>query len=390
MQAHLIQKHIHIFGQAPVVAAFAPGRINVIGEHTDYNDGWVLPAAIDLGIHLLVGPSSTGDHQFFAEDFGPVFAHPPKPTIPVPGHWANYLLGIIAQIEAAGKQVPPACFYVQSSLPIGSGLSSSAALESAGLVALNHWLALGFGTLALARMAQKAEHDFAGVHCGIMDMYASLHGAAHTALMLDCRSITHQPISIAIENYDWLLINTNVKHSLASSAYNTRRQECASAVAVLRQNHPQVQALRDATAEMLAQEAHNMPANVLKRALFVVHENERVQQAAAALQQGDAPLLGRYLQQSHTGLSQEYQVSCAELDFLVNTALLQPGVAGARMMGGGFGGCTLNLVQSVHKEAFLQEMLRAYHLHFGREATPILVRIGRGAFAQSIQAIPAP
>lgn len=348
MTSSLKLKYSASFGQPATVIVRSPGRINIIGEHTDYNEGFVLPAAIDKAVYIAVGKRDDDTIQLHAMDFNESFNCRLNEIKPQPNHWSNYLLGVVYQLKQHGYSITGFNAVITADLPIGAGISSSAAVECAAIFALNELFELKIDKMQMVKMAQKAEHTFAGVLCGIMDQFASMMGKEHHCIKLDCRSLAYEYVPLELNDYTIVLLNTNVKHSLASSAYNTRRNECAAGVQMIQQHYPNVNSLRDVTEQMLNE--HVLPFEPLidQRCRFVVQEIERLQQACAALQKGDLKTLGQKMFATHDGLSKAYEVSCRELDYLVNAVRDNKAVLGARMMGGGFGGCTINLI---HKDA---------------------------------------
>ncbi len=352
------------FGYAPLLVR-APGRVNLIGEHTDYNEGFVLPAAIDKQIYFAVGLNDTGRARLIAFDKNEREEVDLRNLKPGRVLWANYLLGVAAQLQAKGLHVPGFDCVFGGDVPMGAGLSSSAAVESGLAFALNQLLHADLSRLELARVAQLAEHTYAGVLCGIMDQFASLHGRPGQVVRLDCRSLEYEYFPFDTAACGIVLCNSGVKHSLASSEYNTRRQECQQGVAVLQKTFPQVQSLRDATLAQLGQGRAEMGDTVYRRCRYVVEENQRVETACQALLAHDLAGFGQQMYASHAGLRDDYAVSCRELDVLVESARPLPGVYGARMMGGGFGGCTINLVAVAEIDNFVQAMTAAYQAKLG-------------------------
>lgn len=335
------------FGTTPRVFA-APGRVNIIGEHTDYNGGFVLPAAIDKAAYLAVGPADNGLGRWISVDFKDEvtvdFQHPAKQE----KQWPNYLLGVLDQFLLAGKQPVAFNLVLAADIPVGAGLSSSAALESVMATAINNLEGYGFDTLTLALMAQRAEHEYIGLKCGIMDMFASIHGKKDHVLRIDCRSLEHTYFPLELGDYRIVLLDTGVKHELASSEYNVRRQQCEQGVEALQVFYPHIKQLRDVTTEMLEKHRTDLDPVVYRRCYYVVEENQRVDQVCKLLQIGSLDAAGQLLYASHNGLQYDYEVSCRELDLLVKLVRDETHVLGARMMGGGFGGCTINIV---HKDA---------------------------------------
>ncbi len=361
----------------------APGRINLIGEHTDYNQGFVMPAAIDRSIRFrLEANGMPYQARFRSEDLDASFSADLRNIGPGSG-WENYLLGVLHQLELRRIRVPGFDCTLESDLPVGAGLSSSAALECGLAWGLNQLFDLGLRPLEIIEMSQAAEHTYVGTQCGIMDQFACVMGREGHFFLLDCRSLEHRYIPAVLGDYKLLLLNSGVTHSLASSAYNRRREECAQGAALFSQDSKGPGSLRDVTHEMLREAHHKMDEVVYKRCRYVVEENSRVLEAAKALEYGQMEHLGELLLETHRGLSQLYEVSCEELDFLVETARKYPGAAGARMVGGGFGGCSLNLVRKEAMPGFTKTLVKSYRTAFGKELTPIEVALGQGVSALS-------
>ena len=354
------------FGYEPLLVR-APGRVNLIGEHTDYNHGFVLPAAIDREIQFAVGLNGGPRIRLVAHDLHEELALPNVADLrPSDTPWANYLLGVAAQLQARGYAVPGFDCVFGGNVPLGAGLSSSAAVECGLAFALNELLHLGLDRMVLARVGQLAEHTYAGVLCGIMDQFASLHGRAGQVVRLDCRSLEYDYFPFDTQASRIVLCNSGVKHALASTEYNTRRQECEHGAAVLQRHYPAVASLRDATLAQLAAHRTELGEVVYRRCAYVVQENARVEAACGHLAAGNLAAFGQQMYASHAGLRDDYEVSCPELDALVEAARAQPGVFGARMMGGGFGGCTINLVAPAQVEPFVAAVSEAYQQRFGR------------------------
>ena len=339
----------------------SPGRINLIGEHTDYNDGFVFPAAIDKEILFAVAKNNLNTFRFYANDLDESFELPLDKLKKSETHWANYLLGVAAQFKKAGYTLQGIDCVFGGDIPLGAGLSSSAAIENGFAFALNEIFQFEVSKIDMIKMAQKAEHEYAGVLCGIMDQFASMHGKKNHALKLDCRSLDYQYASIDLKDYSIVLCDTKVKHELASSAYNTRRKECETGVSILQQYNSNITALRDVSIELLNLHQKDFDPIIYKRCKYVIEENMRVESAFLALQNNDIIALGALMYQSHLGLQNDYEVSCSELDLLYDFAQKSDAVIGARMMGGGFGGCTINMVKKNHIAPFSDE-LTAYYL----------------------------
>ncbi|GAB2790983.1 galactokinase [Hymenobacter luteus] len=344
----------------PPLLVRAPGRVNLIGEHTDYNEGFVLPAAIDKEIYFAVGLNGGSAIRLYSYNKQELYTTEASQVRRDATLWANYLKGVVAQFQKRGITVPGFDCVFGGNVPMGAGLSSSAAVECGLAFALDQLLATKLERLDLARMAQKAEHEFAGVQCGIMDQFASLFGRDGQVVRLDCRSLAYEYFPFDTSRCHIVLCNSGVKHSLASSEYNTRRQECEQGVALLQQHYPEVRSLRDVTLAQLQQHEAEFDAVVFRRCRYVVEENLRVEAACQELAAGNLPAFGQQMYASHAGLRDDYAVSCPELDTLVELARPLPGVYGARMMGGGFGGCTINLVEVAHVEEFTRRMRELY------------------------------
>ncbi|MFB3776151.1 MAG: galactokinase [Bryobacteraceae bacterium] len=341
----------------------APGRVNLIGEHTDYNLGFVMPVALDLACLTASAPAADGHLRVYSKNLEqsrewPVSAlRRAQPA----GDWGDYVLGVARELVLAGYPVEPSNLLVYSTIPVGSGLSSSAAIEVSVALAL-----LGGRSvepLELARLCRRAENDFVGMPCGIMDQYISVFGREGCAVMIDCRSLDHQ-VAVLPPEAELVAVNTMVKHELGGSAYRDRVAECAAAVATVGRKYPQVDSLRDVSVDMLREFTGEMDTVVMCRARHVVTENARVEAFAAASRAADLGRMGELLVASHRSLQRDYEVSCQELDFLVDTALKIPGVYGARMTGGGFGGCTVNLVDPDSALRFQATLSQAYEERF--------------------------
>lgn len=362
----------------------SPGRINIIGEHTDYNEGFVLPAAIDKNIYVAISKRQDSQVHLFACDFNELFITDTKQIKPSEKQWANYILGVVDQLQKKGYQVGGFNLVIDGDIPIGAGLSSSAAVECASLFALNSVFETGLNKLQMAPMAQQAEHIYAGVKCGIMDQFASLFGKKNHAIKLDCRTMQYEYIPANMGNYEIILFNSNVKHNLASSEYNTRRKQCEEAVAIISKNNPTVKSLRDVNMNMLNKHATLLDPVVFKRCKYVVQENERLLGACEDLKLSDLQALGIKMYETHEGLRRDYEVSCKELDFLVNYVKAIPSVAGARMVGGGFGGCTINLIHKEAVDKIISDISAAYETAMGLTLTTYRVTIEDGTAACNI------
>jgi galactokinase len=338
----------------------APGRVNLIGEHTDYNDGFVMPVALDFSTWATVSPLENRKLQIFSENFDEeVEVDLDDQNLVARGHWSDYPIGVAVTLERAGYRLRGAKLRIRGEVPIGSGLSSSAAVEvaTAGALVANSGLHIDARELAL--LCQRAENEFVGARVGIMDQFVSLFGQAHKALLLDCRSLEFRLLPLP-DNVRLIICNTMVKHELASSAYNERRAQCEAGVNYLKKFYPNVTALRDVTFEQLEQHRSGLPEVVYRRCRHVITENARVLEAGEALEQGDLNSFGQLMAESHQSLRDDYEVSSEELDLMVELAQKIDGIYGARMTGGGFGGCTVNLVRTEKTEEFRAHVAEGY------------------------------
>lgn len=353
------------FNTSPTLIIKSPGRINLIGEHTDYNNGFVLPAAINLGIVLAIAPNNTGNCNIYSIDFQETFSFSLQDLKPTksPG-WANYIMGVVNEFQKVGKEISGFELSFGGDIPIGSGLSSSAALECGVGMAIDQLYGLGLERWDLIKLAQKAEHNFAGVKCGIMDQFAVTQGKKDHFMRLDCKSLEFEYFPYTDLQFSIILCNSMVAHALVDSEYNKRREECEAGVAALQAHWPYIKSLRDAVMNQLEEVKSEIDEVVYNRCKYILEENERVLASCQNLLDHDLPAVGRNLYLSHEGLSKLYQVSCKELDFLVEYTKDIPEVLGSRMMGGGFGGCTINLVENEYVEAFSANIKAAYKEKF--------------------------
>ncbi len=358
------------FEHLPSLVIKSPGRINLIGEHTDYNKGFVLPTAINKYIYFAISPVLSGRTcEVHALDFNERYTFDiDKIEKQAPG-WQNYILGVVAELKKLGLSLGAFNVAFGGDIPQGAGMSSSAALECGLAFALNELYELGLSRKELAKCAQMAEHNYAGVKCGIMDQFANLMGKEMAAIKLDCKTLGYHHFPVDLDNYKIVLCNTNVSHNLASSEYNVRRQQCEEGVGIMAKIDPAVQSLRDATPALLDKVKGDMDPVVYRRCRYVIEENDRVEAMCDALNHKDFERIGQILYQAHEGMKNEYEVSCPELDFLVEFTKDKPYVLGARLMGGGFGGCTINVVLSEKIEEFVTEATRAYKEEFDKEMT---------------------
>ncbi len=347
----------------------APGRVNLIGEHTDYNDGFVMPAAIDFSCWVAIGPREDRKLSIFSENMNEsaeVDLAGTDPELRPSGNWSDYPIGVAVMLARAGYSLGGANLYIRSDVPLGAGLSSSAAIEVSVGYALLQRSGHEVDPVELARLCQRAENEFVGARCGIMDQFTACHGRAGQAIMLDCRSLEYRALQLP-ETIDMVVCNTMVKHQLAAGEYNERRAECEQAVQRLSSVKPDVRALRDVTSQELEDHRDCLTGTLYRRTRHIVTENERVVSAATALERGDVDALRELMAASHRSLRDDYQVSCSELDVMVEIANRQRGVYGARMTGGGFGGCTINLVDKAHSAEFRRMVIEEYDSAIGYE-----------------------
>lgn len=356
------------------VKVASPGRINLIGEHTDYNNGFVMPAAIDKKIYFRFRKNSSENlGRIYSETFDAYVEFNLQKLTKSTNSWENYLLGVIDEIQKLGKQIQGFDCILKSELPIGAGISSSAALECGFAEGLNSLFNLDLAQMEIVKLSQRAENNFVGSNCGIMDQFASVMSKKDHFIKLDCESLEANFIPAKIQHCKLLLLNTNVSHNLADSEYNSRRQECENAVAVIQQKYTAVKSLRQVTFKMLEEFKKEIGAAGFKRCLYVLEENERVHKTEKALRDGDLQTIGKLMYASHRGLQHQYEVSCPELDFLVDFSEEKPFIYGSRMMGGGFGGCTINLIEADKIDAYFEEVKKFFQEKFEITLTAITV-----------------
>jgi galactokinase len=374
----LKEKYVSLFNAEPLMVR-SPGRVNIIGEHTDYNEGFVLPAAINKAIYIAIGKRNDKKIHLFAQDYNQAHEVTTSTVTPSEKHWPNYILGVVHQLQKNGYAIGGFNLVIDGDVPLGAGLSSSAAVECATAFSLNELFSLGMEKLEMVKAAQRAEHEFAKVMVGIMDQFASMFGKKDHVIKLDCRSLEYEYVPLALKGAKILLLNTNVKHSLASSEYNTRRKECEKGVAWIKEHHPEVNSLRDVTMEMLRQYVAPKDEVIFRRCKYVVEELTRLLEGCEDLKQENIAALGKKMFGTHDGLSREYEVSCKELDYLVDYVRNNPSVYGARMMGGGFGGCTINLVKEEAIDDLVEKISKDYKEEMNLELTPYIAEIENGS-----------
>jgi galactokinase len=375
--ASLHRKYTSKFDGSPAVFR-SPGRINIIGEHTDYNDGFVLPAAIDKAVYIAIGRRKDNIISLFAVAFNESFEIKLEDIAITKKGWPNYILGVVYELQARGHKPGGFNMVIDADLPVGAGLSSSAAIECATVFALNELFSLQLSKMDMIHIAQKAEHNFAGVMCGIMDQFASMFGRKGHVIKLDCRSMDYEYVPFNATGINILMLNTNVKHSLSSTEYNVRREECNRGLSWVQEAYPEVKALRDVTEQMLNEQVRPRDQVIDDRCRFIVQEIQRLQLACLDLINNDLASVGKKMLATHAGLQHMYGVSCKELDYLVEAVKDHPGVLGARMMGGGFGGCTINLVHEKYTDEIISSLGKKYEADMKIPLTAFTVQIENG------------
>lgn len=368
------------FGGSPDYIFLSPGRINIIGEHVDYNDGFVLPAAIDKYICFAIREKKgSAICEMFAKDLDDFYSFDASKVI-LKGEkvWTNYLLGVIDEIQKKGKKIGGLEVVFSGNIPMGSGLSSSAALECGFGYALNTVFNLNLSKEEIVLIGQKSENTFVGVNCGVMDQFTSVFGKDEKVIFLNCNSLEYQYYDAKLQDYSFVLLDSCVKHTHLTSGYNDRRKEVEEGKEILWKYFKEMKTFRDCTLEMLETVKEEMSENIYKRCFYLIKEIKRVEEAVKALQKQDIKYLGNLLSETHHGLSQEYEISCPEIDFLVEETLKLHGVAGARMMGGGFGGCTINLIKTDQVESVINTIKPIYKQAFGIDMKVYQVKISDG------------
>ncbi len=356
----------------------SPGRVNLIGEHTDYNEGFVLPAAVDKAVVFVVAPRRDGQGHFCAVDLKDEYAADLKAIERSAKGWLNYLLGVIEEFRKLGHPIPGCDVVYGGDIPIGAGMSSSAAVECGFAYALNDLFGFGITKLELAKLGQRAENKFVGVQCGIMDQFINVFGQDRKVLKIDCRSLEFEYFPFERGDLNIVLCETEAKRSLASSEYNIRRQQCEAGVKILQKHNKELKSLRDVGVDFLEEHRAELDPVVYQRCVYVLHENERVLRACEDLHRNDFRSFGERMFQSHNGLRDGYQVSSPDLDFLVEVAASLSGVLGARMMGAGFGGCTINLVERAKVQSFVEKVRERYRQRTGKPNNVYVTSIQSG------------
>lgn len=375
---HTTEHFEKIFQNQPESIFLSPGRINIIGEHVDYNDGFVMPAAINKYICFAISKNDNSECTLVAKDLNEAYQFDLNDLLkPIDKMWVNYILGVLHQLK--GKGLTNGFNIVFSStIPMGAGLSSSAALECGIGYAMNKLFNLGLTKEEIALIGQKSEHTFVGVNCGIMDQFASVFGKKNSVIKLDCNTLEYQYYKADFKKYSLLLLDSNVKHTHLTSGYNVRRQEVEQGLAIIKQHFPQVNTFRDCTENMVLRLKETLGDVIFRRCHFVVKEIQRVLDAADSLANSDFKRLGQLMSETHQGLSKDYEVSCDEIDFLVNAVQHEKSVLGSRMMGGGFGGCSINLIEKGSEKKLIEKISAEYRNAFGIELKAYKVKISKG------------
>ena len=357
----------------------SPGRINIIGEHTDYNNGFVLPTAIDKKIQFKFKKNNTPSTcNVFSVNFNTSFSFDLNNVKPSKQQWENYILGVIYEIQQISDKLEGFDCILTSDIPVGSGISSSAALECGLAFGLNELFKLNLSKISLVEIGQRAEHNYVGTKCGIMDQFASVMSKESHVILLDCQSLDYEYIPIQIKPYKIVLLNTNVSHNLADGEYNKRRKTCEQAVAIIQRKYPDVKSLRDVTSEMLAEYENKFTEEMFNRCSYVIEEKTRVLDTVEALKNNQLKVMGENMYKTHSGLQNLYEVSCPELDYLVDFSKNFNEVIGSRMMGGGFGGCTINIVHENTVKNFTAAASEAYFKKFNINLTAFEANPSKG------------
>ena len=369
----------NIFQKTPDYIFLSPGRINIIGEHIDYNDGFVLPAAINKYICFAISKNDNSECTIIAKDLNETYHFNWNEELkPVDKMWVNYILGVLHQLKEKEFVMQGFNMVFSSTIPMGAGLSSSAALECGVGFAMNSMFNLGLSKKELALIGQKSEHTFVGVNCGIMDQFASVFGKKNKVIKLDCNTLEYEYHKADFKNYSLLLLDSNVKHTHLTSGYNVRRQEVEQGLSIIKHYFPEVKTFRNCNEKMVLELREKLGETLFKRCHFVVNEIQRVQDAVIAIENSDFKKLGELMSQTHIGLSKEYEVSCDEIDFLVDSVQNEKSVLGTRMMGGGFGGCSINLVEKGSENKIIEKISTQYKAAFGIDLKSYKVKISKG------------
>lgn len=371
------ESFLNLYNTNPEVIIQSPGRINLLGEHTDYNDGMVLPAAIDKSIVVALGKSDN-QSNWVSYNYNETYTTDIQTFEKNSHHWTSYIKGVVNELLSLGKKIPNFNMVFGGDIPLGAGLSSSAALETGIIAGLNELFSLQLSKLDIIQIAKKAENNFVGVNCGIMDMFANVKSMKDHVLLLDCKTLEFSYFKFDNSKYSIILCNSGVSHQLVNSQYNLRRKSCMDGVALLNSQKTNINSLRDATMEDLLNYKNLFDPITFNRCLYVIEESIRMNLALESLQNNDYQSFGKIMYQTHLGLKNDYEVSCDELDFLVDKAMSFPNTMGSRMMGGGFGGCSINLIEAGYEAAFIQFIDAAYFSNYGKKMEIYPVKITNG------------
>ncbi len=376
--AEVVKSYAESFSSQPRLF-FSPGRINIIGEHIDYNDGYVMPAAIDKGVYYAIESNGTDDIHFYSLDFKEWFSVNIS-AIVKSSSWKNYVLSVVNEFLLLNKNIKGFNCVFGGDIPKGSGMSSSAAVEGGLATAINEIFNCGLSRVEIAQLCQRAEHNFPNVKCGIMDQFANMMGKKDHVILLDCKTLEYQYFPLILEGYKIVLLNSKVHHSLASGEYNIRRQRCEEGLGILKK-HLNVHSFRDITrVEDLVVYKNEMSEDVFNCCKYVIEEIGRTKKAAEFLQQNNLTELGKLMYATHDGLSKLYHVSCEELDFLVDRTKDNESIIGSRLMGGGFGGCTINIVKNEAIEKFISQTAQEYKTKFNIDMEAYVIETSDGTF----------
>lgn len=375
--SQIIEKFSQTFSEKPALVR-APGRVNLIGEHTDYNNGFVLPAAINKSIYLAVSTRSDEKIHLISLDLNDEYISDIHSYKQHEKSWADYILGVVQQLQQSGHNIGGFNCIFSGDIPLGAGLSSSAALECGVAFSLNLLFGLNIGKTDMVRLSQKAENEFVGTKCGIMDQFASMMGKKNQVIKLDCQSLEYEYNPLQMDGIEIVLFDSCVKHSLVTSEYNTRRAQCEAGVAMIAAKYPEVKSLRDATIDMIDEIVKPKDEIVYRRCKYVVEENTRLLEGCDDLKRNDVKAFGKKMFATHEGLSKDYEVSCEELDFLIDCVKDNEAVLGARMMGGGFGGCTINLVKENAVDDLVKSVTGKYKAHTEKDTKVYVAKIEDG------------
>ncbi len=373
------QKFEKVFQKTPDYLFLSPGRINIIGEHIDYNDGFVLPAAINKYICFAISKTDDSECAIIAKDLNETFNFNWNDELkPIDKMWVNYILGVLYQLKENNFEMQGFNMVFSSTIPMGAGLSSSAALECGIGFALDTLFNLGLSKKEIALIGQKSEHTFVGVNCGIMDQFASVFGKKNKVIKLDCTTLDYQYYKANFKKYSLLLLDSKVKHTHLTSGYNVRRKEVEKGLSIIKKHFPEVTTFRHCNETMVLELRDKLGETLFKRCHYVVKEIQRVKDAVIAIENSDFKKLGKLMTETHLGLSKEYEVSCEEIDFLVDSIQNEKSVLGSRMMGGGFGGCSINLVEKGSENDLINKIAAKYKSTFGIDLKSYKIKISQG------------